>query len=96
MWEVYRRNPDLKRLPYSLDSFDPPFAKKFALRQLELMNMGMTREQAYRDTQKEMSQLKVHLAKYVFYSSAFVLYYDVLVCAVLGTHMLANTPCIYA
>ena len=41
MWEVYRRNPALKKIPYELDSFEPPFAKRFALRQLELMRQGM-------------------------------------------------------
>jgi hypothetical protein len=65
MWEVYRRNPELKKLPYELDSFDAPFAKKFALRQLELMRQGMTREKAYQDTEKEMANLKEHLIKCV-------------------------------
>lgn len=64
MWEVYRRDPDLKKLPYYLDSFEPPFAKRFALRQLELMRRGATKEKAYQDTNKEMAALKELLVKY--------------------------------
>ena len=63
MWEVYRRNPELKRIPYSINSFEPPFAKRFALRQHELMKQGMTQEAAYKDTEKEMAMHKEELLR---------------------------------
>eukprot|EP00892_Ulva_mutabilis_P005513 jgi/Ulvmu1/3333/UM155_0016.1 len=63
MWEVYRRNPELKRIPYSINSFEPPFAKRFALRQHELMQQGMSQEAAYRDTDKEMAMHKEELLR---------------------------------
>ena len=75
MWEVYRRNPALKKIPYELDSFEPPFAKRFALRQLELMRQGMPKEKAYQDTNKEMQHLKEHYLKCVSGCYPFCLSY---------------------
>lgn len=65
MWDVYRRSPELKNIPYNLNSFEPPFAKRFALRQHELMQQGMTKEAAYRDTEQEMAMHKQELLKCV-------------------------------
>lgn len=72
MWEVYRRNPELKLVPYNIGSFEPPFAKRFALRQYELMRQGMSKEKAYQDTEKEMAQLKDHYVQYASSHSWFV------------------------
>lgn len=69
MWEVYRRSPELKQIPYDLNSFEPPFAKRFALRQHQLMQQGMSKEAAYQDTEKEMAMHKQELLKYVFVST---------------------------
>lgn len=58
MWDYFRKNPEVKQFPYTLNSFDAPFPKRFALRQLELMNSGKTKEEAYADVTREMQPEK--------------------------------------
>ncbi|KAH9572700.1 hypothetical protein CY35_02G165700 [Sphagnum magellanicum] len=42
----YARHPEAKFIPFEINSFDPPPARKFAWRQLELMEQGYFRDQA--------------------------------------------------
>ena len=43
-----------KYIPVDLRSFDPPLAKKFALRQLALMETGVSRQEAQARVESEM------------------------------------------
>ena len=46
-----------KQTPVDLSSFDPPPARRFAIRQLELMEQqGMSRHQAQGAVEKEMAE----------------------------------------
>lgn len=63
MWEYFRKNKDARQLPYSLNSFDPPFVKRFALRQYQLMQQGMDKEEAYDVLSEEMNAEKQNLLK---------------------------------
>jgi hypothetical protein len=65
-----RKNPEVKQFPYTLNSFDAPFPKRFALRQLELMNSGKTKEEAYAEVSREMQPEKQMLFACVLPSSA--------------------------
>eukprot|EP00884_Botryococcus_braunii_P023270 jgi/Botrbrau1/9627/Bobra.0131s0007.1 len=49
----YAKRPEFLEEPVDLNSFSPPFARKFAWRQLELMEAGMTRKAAERLTERE-------------------------------------------
>ncbi|CAI5476266.1 unnamed protein product [Closterium sp. Yama58-4] len=42
----YARHPEAKLQAYRLQGFDPPVARRFAWRQLELMQHGLTKRQA--------------------------------------------------
>ena len=51
----YRNNPAASLEPVDLGSFDPPPARAFAYRQLELMKMeGLSRREALKKAKKEM------------------------------------------
>ena len=41
--------------PVDLTSFEPPTAKKFALRQLELIDQGMSRRESYAKVEAEFA-----------------------------------------
>jgi hypothetical protein len=56
MWEYFRRHPEVRQIPYQLNSFEPPFVKRFALRQYQLMQQGMDKEDAYVMVSEEMEE----------------------------------------
>jgi hypothetical protein len=58
MWDYFRKNPEVHQIPYALNSFNPPFVKRFALRQYQLMQQGKTKEDAYEIVSKEMMRDK--------------------------------------
>lgn len=58
MWQYFKKHPEARLIPYDLNSFKPPFVKRFALKQYQLMQQGMTREQAYEDVTKVMKPEK--------------------------------------
>lgn len=47
MYDFYQRHPEAKRVPYDLNSFQPPFVKRFALRQWSEMQAGKTKSEAH-------------------------------------------------
>jgi hypothetical protein len=63
MWEYFRKHPEVRRIPYELNSFEPPFAKRFALRQLEHMRAGMSKKDAFDVTSKELAEHKEDLLR---------------------------------
>ena len=64
MWECFRRQPEIRLIPYRLNSFNPPFAKRFALRQYQLMQQGRTKQQAYEAVALEMAAEKDRALRY--------------------------------
>lgn len=63
MWECFRRQPEVRLIPYRLNSFNPPFAKRFALRQYQLMQQGRSKQQAYEAVSREMAAEKARALK---------------------------------
>lgn len=49
----YARHPDSKFTPFKLQGFDSPIARQFALRQLELMEQGMSKRDARDQVEQE-------------------------------------------
>ena len=49
----YKRHPEACLEPINLGSFEPSTARRFAYRQLELMENGIPRRQAKEQTEKE-------------------------------------------
>lgn len=45
-----------KYIPVDLRSFDPPLAKKFALRQLALMETGLSKQDAQAQVEAQMRE----------------------------------------
>ena len=58
MWEYFRKHPEARLIPYELNSFDPPFVKRFALRQHKLMQNGCTKTEAYEKVAEELEPEK--------------------------------------
>lgn len=58
MWEYFRKHPEARLLPYDINSFEPPFVKRFALRQHQLMQEGLSKAQSYETVSKEMESEK--------------------------------------
>lgn len=52
----YDRYPNAKYIPVDLRSFDPPLAKKFAVRQLALMETGMSKQEAQAQVEGQMRE----------------------------------------
>ncbi|KAL4425206.1 hypothetical protein ABPG75_009222 [Micractinium tetrahymenae] len=53
----YRKHPEARLEPVDLSSFEPPTARRFALRQLELMHgRGLSQRRAYEITEKEFAE----------------------------------------
>lgn len=52
--ELYQLLSQFLEEPLDLNSFDPPVARKFAWRQLELMEKGMSRKKAEQQTEEEL------------------------------------------
>lgn len=49
----YARHPEAKMVPFSLQSFDAPIARRFALRQMQLIEEGLSRREARNRTEAE-------------------------------------------
>lgn len=58
MQSYYARHPEAKLEPIWLDSTDPPTGKRYALRQLVLMQHGMSRTAARRQVDAEFAAAK--------------------------------------
>ncbi|CAD7700904.1 unnamed protein product [Ostreobium quekettii] len=50
----YRKYPMARTVPIDLNSFEPPIARKFAWRQMELMKDGMSQDEAFAKVEAEM------------------------------------------
>ena len=62
MWDLFRREPEVRLMPYHLNSFEPPLAKRFALRQWQLMqDEGLSKIDAQNKVNKELGTEKKNL-----------------------------------
>eukprot|EP00200_Dunaliella_tertiolecta_P001533 CAMPEP_0202351630 /NCGR_PEP_ID=MMETSP1126-20121109/8186_1 /ASSEMBLY_ACC=CAM_ASM_000457 /TAXON_ID=3047 /ORGANISM="Dunaliella tertiolecta, Strain CCMP1320" /LENGTH=113 /DNA_ID=CAMNT_0048943761 /DNA_START=251 /DNA_END=592 /DNA_ORIENTATION=+ len=63
MHKFYMRHPEARLEPVPLQSFEPPIAKQFAIRQLQLMQQGkgkFSEDEAFALTEKEfMGRIQV-------------------------------------
>ncbi|PNW75531.1 hypothetical protein CHLRE_12g530500v5 [Chlamydomonas reinhardtii] len=50
-----QKYPEARAEPVALDSFTPPLARQFAQRQLQLMQAGAAREQAFTQAEQELA-----------------------------------------
>lgn len=67
MWDYFRKHPEIRKIPYELNSFEPPFVKRFALRQYQLMQQqGLSKQRAYEEVSEEMRHEKEDLLGCVF------------------------------
>ncbi|MEW5299420.1 MAG: hypothetical protein WDW38_004562 [Sanguina aurantia] len=54
MKEFYVQHPEAKLEPVTLNSFQMPLAKQFAVRQLQLMETGVSKAAAYKAVEEEL------------------------------------------
>ncbi|GBG79904.1 hypothetical protein CBR_g30169 [Chara braunii] len=54
----YARHPEARFTPYKLNSFEPPIARRFAWRQMELMREGYSQREARDQVELEFEEQK--------------------------------------
>eukprot|EP00244_Chara_vulgaris_P000653 TRINITY_DN1106_c0_g1_i1.p1 TRINITY_DN1106_c0_g1~~TRINITY_DN1106_c0_g1_i1.p1 ORF type:complete len:177 (+),score=30.60 TRINITY_DN1106_c0_g1_i1:559-1089(+) len=54
----YARHPEARFVPYKLNSFEPPIARRFAWRQIELMREGYSQREARDQVELEFEDQK--------------------------------------
>ena len=65
MWKYFRRHPEARKIPYHLNSFEPPFVKRFALQQLKLMKKGFSESEAFKRVSRDMADEKYKAMRHV-------------------------------